>query len=229
MRTQVGEIKRRYPAFNMQDIVNDNSRHHIDRDKVAADSARTTYECRIRVISLWRANTMSSLTKVAALVDSRKKSLGDEYTSIMKQIAKANVRTPEPSEAVKIDRNANKNPKLVVQLSDISGSKASAKILMQFARAINTFCDQTPSFFAILRIVLKYVMAEINCGNTAVEFPMERNGYVTDLIHSNIFAIFLRQQSRAFIQVVNSTMDYHRLLERTKELRTSCGPLCWLI
>ena len=92
MRTQVGEIKRRDTAFNMQDIVNDNSRHHIDRDKVAADSARTstTYECRIRAISLWRANTMSSLTKVAALVDSRKKSLGDEYTSIMKQIAKAN-------------------------------------------------------------------------------------------------------------------------------------------
>ena len=98
-------------------------------------------------------------------------------------------------EANKVDVIATKNPVLVLQLSAILGDKTSPKVLIQFRKALATYFDKTPGTYAILRIILKYVCSEISSGKPSVEFPMERDNYVTDLPFSEVLAIYLKIQS----------------------------------
>ena len=55
-------------------------------------------------------------------------------------------------------------------------------------------------------------------GKPSVEIPMERNQYATDLPFSDIFAIYLKIQSQAFMQILN--ISYEKIAVAAKENTT---------
>jgi hypothetical protein len=86
-------------------------------------------------------------------------------------------------------------------------------------KALNTFFDQNPGKYALLRVTLKYLSTEIQSGRTTVEFPTARNGYLTELDCLDIATYFMQIQSEALVQTISGTIDYTAIIQATKEQR----------
>ena len=219
MISAVNDLRVIDPNLNMDDVMNGSSIHEINWEEIAGDTGRSPVDARSKVISIWRDKQIKIFTKQLELTKTHEITLKDQYKATMQIIARIDVRTADAIAEAKVDGLATKAPGLVLNHTALAALKSNPKALLGLSRALTTYFDQYPGTFAVLRIILKFVIDEINSGKTDVEVPMDCNSYMNDLPLSDTFSSFLRIQAQSFMQIVNSTASLTKLVVMTREPR----------
>ena len=135
----------------MGDVVGNTTHLQIDWGEISAGTDHDAGDTEIKIISKWRESQIAKVNNTMKSLETRTKLLITSQNAIIGEIARLDVKTADSFDSNKDSGSMRKSLVLVLRKNAIIGANKSPKVLLVFMEALNTFFDQNPGKYALLR------------------------------------------------------------------------------
>jgi hypothetical protein len=135
----------------MGDVVGNTTHLQIDWGEISAGTDHDAGDTEIKIISKWRESQIAKVNNTMKSLETRTKLLITNQNAIIGEIARLDVKTADSFDSNKDSGSMRKSLVLVLRKNAIIGANKSPKVLLVFMEALNTFFDQNPGKYALLR------------------------------------------------------------------------------